>query len=144
MPRLEHHEVLQRFFPELRTSPHAEVVRRVGVQTCRLVLLDMLGAYRNARDEKGPGVLVIRMNGDQVGADYMPVTAIEGDMRAAERHGDGAAQAFFSDLISTIESTNHERYALFMMVENQGTAVVPVPFDNPEESIAEQLKELAP
>jgi hypothetical protein len=144
MPRLEHHEVLQRFFPELRTSPNAEVMRRVGVQACRLVLLDMLGAYRNARAEKGPGVLVIRMNGGQMDVDYMSLPSIEEDLKAAERFGDGAAGAFFSDLISTIESTNHERYALFMMVEDQGTSVVPVPFDNPEESIAEQLKDLAP
>ena len=143
MPRLEHHEVLQRFFPELRTSSNAEVMRRVGVQACRLVLLDMLGAYRNARGEKGPGVLVIRMNGEQMDVDYMPVPAIEEDMRAAECFRDWDASAFLSGLISTIESTNHERYALFMMVEDQGVSVVPVPFDHPEESIAEQLKDLA-
>jgi hypothetical protein len=144
MPRLDRTQVLSRFFPELAAGSGSEVQRRVGVQACRLVLLDMLGAYTNARAEKGPGVLVIRMNGDQRNVDFMSEADIELDLQIAASSHDGAASDFFKLLLAAIGANNHDRYALFMMVEDQGTALVPVPFDSPEEVIAEQLKELAP
>jgi hypothetical protein len=144
MPRLNQEQVLHQFFPDIYTSSNPEVMRRIGTMACRLVLLDMLGSYENARAERGPGALVIRMVEGKRDAVYLSVDDFDSDLSIATQDGDVGACSFFSSILSEIASLNHDTHALFVMVESQGASCVAVPFEAPERAIAEMLKEAAP
>jgi hypothetical protein len=144
MPRLDQEQILLQFFPDIYTSSKPEVMRRIGTMACRLVLLDLLGSYENARAERGPGALVIRMVDGKRDAIYVIAAEFGEDMEMARRGNDTGAIGFLSGVIAAIESLNHETHALFLMVEGQGASCTPVPFEAPEKAIAEMFKEVAP
>ena len=144
MPRLNQQQILLQFFPDIFTSEKPEVMRRISTMACRLVLLDLLGSYQNARAERGPGALVIRMVDGKRDADYLSVGDFEGDQACAKECNDFDAVQFFDSILGEIDRLNHDTHALFVMVEQQGACLVPVPFEAPEKAIADMLKEVAP
>ncbi|MEB3319333.1 MAG: hypothetical protein VKI63_00140 [Cyanobium sp.] len=144
MPRLNQQQILLQFFPDIFTTDNPEVMRRIGTWTCRLVLLDMLGSYENARAAKGPGAMVVRMVDGKRDADYLAVGDFDADLAIATRDNDQGACNFFRDVLAQIARLNHETHALFVMVEGQGASCIAVPFEAPEQAIAEMLKEIAP
>jgi len=144
MPRLNQDQILLQFFPEIHTTDKPEVMRRVGTMACRLVLLDLLGSYENARDERGPGALVIRMVDGKRDAIYVTASDFEEDLEMAQRGNDTGAVGFLSDVLSAIAQLNHDTHALFVMAEGQGVSCVAVPFEAPEAAIEEMLREVAP
>jgi len=143
MPRLNQEQILHQFFPDIYTSPKPEVMRRIGTMACRLVLLDMLGSYENARAERGLGALVIRMVEGKRDAVYITVADFEADEECAKECDDFDAVGFFHSVLGAIDALNHDTHALFVMVESQGASCVAVPFEAPERAIAEMLKEAA-
>ncbi len=143
MPRLNQEQILHQFFPDIYTSPKPEVMRRIGTMACRLVLLDMLGSYENARAERGPGALAIRMVEGKRDAVYLSIDDFDSDLSIATQDGDVGACSFFSSILGEIASLNHDTHALFVMLESQGASCVAVPFEAPERAIAEMLKEAA-
>lgn len=144
MPRLSQQQILLQFFPDIFTSDNPEVMRRIGTYACRLVLLDMLAAYENARAAKGPGAMVVRMVDGKRDADYMATSDFEGDRDCAIEAHDYNAVSFFDRVLGAIDGCNHETHALFVMVEGQGASVVAVPFEAPEQAIDQMLREVAP
>ena len=144
MPRLDQEQILLQFFPDIYTSSNPEVMRRIGTYACRLVLLDLLGSYENARAAKGPGALVIRMVDGKRDAIYVTAADFGEDLEMAQHGNDAGGIGFLSGILSAIEGLNHDTHALFVMVEEQGASCVPVPFEAPEQAIAEMLKEIAP
>jgi hypothetical protein len=144
MPRLNQQQILLQFFPDIFTTGSPELMRRIGAMACRLVLLDLLGSYENARAAKGPGAMVIRMVDGKRDADYLSVGDFDADLAIATRNGDDAAASFFLSVLGEIACLNHDTHALFVMVEGPGASCVAVPFEAPEAAIAEMLKEVAP
>ena len=144
MPRLNQQQILLQFFPDIFTSEKPEVMRRIGTMACRLVLLDLLGSYQNARAERGPGALVIRMVDGKRDADYLSVGDFDVDLATATKDNDGQASSFFLSILNEIARLNHDTHALFVMVEGQGASCVAVPFEAPERAIADMLREVAP
>ena len=144
MPRLSQEQILLQFFPDIFTSEKPEVMRRIGTMACRLVLLDLLGSYENARAERGPGALVIRMVDGKRDADYLSVADFESDQACAKECNDFNAVSFFDSVLGEIDRLDHGIHALFVMVEGQGASCVAVPFEAPERAIAEMLREVAP
>lgn len=144
MPRLDQSQILLQFFPEIHTTDKPEVMRRIGAMACRLVLLDLLGSYENARAAKGLGALVIRMKDGQRDADYLSAVDFEGDKMLAEEAGDTDAISFFDTILGAIDRVNPNTHALFVMVEGRGASCVLVPFEAPEAAIEAMLREVAP
>lgn len=144
MPRLNQQQILLQFFPDIFTTDNPEVMRRIGTMACRLVLLDMLGSYENARAAKGAGAMVVRMVDGRRDADYLTVGDFDADLAIATRDNDQGACNFFLDVLAQIARLNHGTHALFVMVEGQGASCIAVPFEAPEQAIAEMLKEIAP
>lgn len=144
MPRLSQQQILLQFFPDIFTTDNPEVMRRIGTYACRLVLLDLLGSYENARAAKGPGALVIRMVDGKRDADYLATADFEADKVCAIEAQDFNAASFFDEVLGAIDGCNHDTHALFVMVEAQGASCVAVPFEAPEQAIAEMLREVAP
>lgn len=144
MPRLSQQQILLQFFPDIFTTDDPEVMRRIGTYACRLVLLDLLGSYENARAAKGPGALVIRMVDGKRDADYLSVEDFEADKACAQECDDFNAVSFLDNVLGHIDGCNHDTHALFVMVEGQGASCVAVPFEAPEQAIAKMLREVAP
>jgi len=144
MPRLSQQQILLQFFPDIFTTDNPEVMRRIGTMACRLVLLDMLGSYENARAAKGPGAMVVRMVDGKRDADYLTVADFEADRTCALECDDFNAASFLDQVLGRIDGCNRDTHALFVMVEGQGASCVAVPFEAPEQAIAEMLKEIAP
>lgn len=142
MPRLDRTETLLAFFPELKIHSDPEVTVRLATAACRLILLDLLGGYENARAEKGLGVLVIRMKDDQRDVDYLSEAELGEDLAAARSAGDTEAVSFLSSVVDAIAGLDHTAYALFMMVESQGVSLRPIPFEAPEAGLKEIFAEL--
>jgi hypothetical protein len=148
MHRASRQEVILKFFPELQTlgtsARDAECISRFGTAAGRLILTDMLFAFRNAFNERGPGILVIRHNDDGEKGDvaYMTLSELTHDLDTAYSYNDTDAAAFLSDAISQVEGLNPDKLALFMLVESRGVAIVPVPVDEPEAGIRAIFEEV--
>lgn len=139
-------QLVGKFFPELSkpgTSGDKEASQEICLRACEAILRDMIALYDAGRCCCGPGVLCVRLSKGERKSDFMCADDIRLDLQDAQDGGDSDTAAFLDQVLSKIVSTNPDRAALLLLVDNSSARVYVVDRDNPTGFIKPLLEEVS-
>ena len=146
MPRPSRYELVQKMFPELRTSGGTtgdkEAAIGINQRAAEAILGDFIGLYDKGFAALGPGVLNIRLSKDSTKtSEYVTHEEITSDAELAHKFGDVEIAEAMGDVASVVESFNPSKAALVLLVDNSGFRLLPLDRDNPASTLVAIMEE---
>jgi hypothetical protein len=140
MARPSRVELMRRFFHELGqtgTGGETEAAIEINTRACEAILADQIQLFDKFHAEQGDGALVIRLAGGERTAHYVPLDGFCEDLLAAEQSQDFKTSGFLREVIRVIKTTDTERSALVLLIDNSQASLLPIPRDYPARAIQE-------
>ena len=146
MPRPSRYELLQKMFPELRTSSGSagdkEAAIGINQRAAEAILGDQIQLYDTGFKALGPGVLNIRLSKDnKKTSEYITHQEITADAELAQKFGDTEIAADMSDVANFVDGFNPNKAALILLVDNSGFRLLPIDRDNPASTLVALMEE---
>jgi len=146
MPRPSRYELLQKMFPELRTSSGTtgdkEAAIGLNTRAAEAILGDQIGLYDTGFTALGPGVLNLRLSKDNTKtSEYITHQEITADAELARKLGDTQLAADMGDVANFVDGFNPSKAALILLVDNSGFRLLPIDRDNPASTLVALMEE---
>ena len=103
------------------------------IATAELVLYDLINIALNGVEKNGAGSLVINLQNDST--TFMSGTAIEFDIKIAEREEDTEVLEFLRGLIEKIDENDWSKHVLITLISDAGTRTFAVEAGGSQESL---------
>ena len=103
------------------------------IATAELVLYDLINIALNGVEKNGAGSLVINLQNDST--TFMSGTAIEFDIKIAEREGDTEVLEFLRGLIEKVDENDWSKHVLITLISDAGTRTFAVEAGGSQESL---------
>lgn len=145
MSRPTQHELLLRFFPEVKGQGGGatEAAVQLNVRACEAVLAELLKSYDRGLAHHGDGALVVRLGGDgNRAATFMSADDLGKDLALAERLGDMEAQSFIRSTLTAITGHNPATGGLMVLLDNSRCQVLPLIRAYPARAIEQLFAEV--
>jgi hypothetical protein len=134
------------FFPEHKQGnlkADQEGYTRLATATCTAILGDFIRLFDKGHAASGPGLLAIRIAGDEHSSEYLTLEDLQQDLAMAKSWGDEAIGACLEMAIESVEGANIERCVILMLVDNSSFRVFLVDRDDPAGDIKAMLEAAA-
>jgi hypothetical protein len=134
------------FFPELKQGnlkADQEGYTRLATATCTAILGDFIRLFDKGYATNGPGLLAIRIAGDEHSSEYLALEDLQQDLGLAKSCGDDATRACLEMAVESVEGANTERCIVLMLVDNSSFRVFLVDRDDPAGDIKAMLEAAA-
>lgn len=145
MARPSRDELVKRFFPELGstgTGGETEAAIEINTRACEAVLADMIKLCDEFREERGDGVLVLKLADGDRQSHYVTLADFCEDLTLAERAGDARSSALLRDTIRSIKTNDYSARVLIALVDKSRISVLPIPREYPAKHIQELQEQL--
>ena len=110
-----------------------EQEQKLLAASAEMILSDLIDISLNAFESTGPGSLVINLINDST--TYMSPTAIEFDLRVAEREQDEDVIKFLRDLMQEIDDNDWTKTILITLISDAGTRTFALEAGRSQESL---------
>jgi hypothetical protein len=145
MIRPEPIEMLASLFPELlkaKSKSEREASVKYSLLASEVVCLDLIRLFDQGLLRHGPGVLVMRLNKGARESTFLTADDISQDYEIAKADGDKKTAEALKSVIALIESTNPEKWAVLMRVDNSGMSAMRINREHPTEDLESKLEQI--
>jgi hypothetical protein len=146
MIRPEPIEMLASLFPELlkaKSKSERESTVKYSLLASEVVCLDLIRLFDQGLQRYGRGVLVMRLNKGARDSTYLTNNDLSQDYEIAKADGDKKTAEALKQVIKLIDSTNPEKWAILMRVDNSGISAMRINRENPTENLEAKLEQIA-
>jgi len=146
MKRPEPIEMLASLFPELlkaTSKSEREASVKYSLLAAEVVCMDLMRLFDKGLQSYGPGVLVMRLNKGARDSTFLTTDDISQDYEIAKEDGDKQTAEALKQVIKLIESTNPDKFAILMRVDNSGISAMRINREHPTEDLESKLEMIA-
>ena len=126
-------DLLQQLLNSNKFGEEKKQEQQFLMATAELILYDLVNTALNGVEKHGAGSLVINLINDST--TYMSPTAIEFDLRVAEREQDEDVIKFLRDLMQEIDDNDWTKTILITLISDAGTRTFALEAGRSQESL---------
>lgn len=134
-------DLIKQLVASEKFGPEKEQEQKFLLATAELILSDLIDIAIRGLEQKGAGSLVINLLNDST--TYMSGTAIEFDIRTAEREEDEEILDFLRGLMEEIDENDWSKNVLITLISDAGTRTFAVEAGRGQESLRALAEEFS-